>query len=143
MGLYGIGGTGELPDYFNKDQVDGLTHWLQLSEQMGDIGDVNPYADALEAQYGVPYAKTCMTGLSILFVPDKEKMEFMYRQLPPDAPRDRLISHKLISVLLMRPEINKLLMSKQTTLDRALMYAEKWYIDAQELAEDYSNWMKG
>ena len=150
--LYGTNGAGILPDYFNRDQVGGLTHWLKLSLKAGSIArDVNSYADALEAEYGVNYPKTVITGTFILLEEDKDKMAFMYKELGSDAPTDHESSHSLMSMLLlravmpwiMRPEIARNFFLKQSTLDRAVGYAEKFYIPAQDLGQPWFDWMKG
>ncbi len=151
MGLYGKNGEGDLPDYFNKDQVGGLTHWLQLNNKLGNLRHEDPYADALEGVYGLHYTQCVMTGTYILMRDDKDKIERMYQELPDDAPRDRESVHSLMSVLLMRavtpwikrPNIALLWMSKQSVLDRAVEYAEEWYLDAQDLAQPWYDWMKG
>lgn len=73
MGLFGKKEKRPLPQYFEKDQVGGLSHLLRMS--MGDHSQ--GYADKLMEIYDHEYAVSCYVGTVILATPDKKKYEFM------------------------------------------------------------------
>lgn len=140
----------DLPYYFEKDRVGGLSHLLRMAK----LGDLQKYTARLVELYDQDYADTSIMGLMILLSKDRDKYKVLDQivadHFPDHPPRTNEIDQWLLSLLIFRamvpvmarPEMARMLLPTPLIRDRAQAYMEQIYFPAEGMGKLYLQWLE-